>query len=50
MPGGTFTTHREYHKETIFDRKENKAFRSIGYPSTSYTLWMKTFSKFMKKR
>ena len=48
--GGTFTTHREYHEETIFDRKENKAFPSIGYPSASYSLGMKGFSKFMKKR
>jgi hypothetical protein len=48
--GGTFTTHREYHEETIFDRKENKAFPSIGYPSASYSLGMKGFSKFMKKK
>ncbi len=48
--GGTMTTHREYHEETIFDRKENKAFPSIGYPSASYSLGMKAFSKFMKKR
>ncbi|WP_276502718.1 hypothetical protein [Terrimonas pollutisoli] len=48
--GGTFTTHREYHEETIFDRKENKAFPSIGYPSASYSLGMKAFAKFMKKR
>lgn len=48
--GGTMTTHREYHEETIYDRKENKAFPSIGYPSASYSLGMKAFSKFMKKR
>ena len=48
--GGTMTIHREYHKETIFDRKENKAFPSIGYPSASYSLGMKAFAKFMKKR
>lgn len=48
--GGTMTTHREYHEETIFDRKENKALPSINYPSRSYSLGMKAFSKFMKKR
>ncbi len=48
--GGTMTTHREYHEETIFDRKENKAFPSIGYPSASYSLGIKAFAKFMKKR
>ena len=48
--GGSFTTHREYHQETIIDRKEGKAFPAIGYPSASYSLGMKGFSKFMKKR
>src|SRR5688500_18904446 len=43
--GPTMTTHREYHEETIFDRKNNKAFPSIGYPSASYSLGMKGFSK-----
>ena len=48
--GGTMTTHREYHEETIIDRKLNSAFPSIGYPSASYSLGMKAFAKFMKKR
>lgn len=48
--GGAMTIHREYHEETIFDRKKNKAFPSIGYPSASYSLGMKAFAKFMKKR
>jgi hypothetical protein len=47
--GGMQTTHREYHEETIYDRKTNKAFPSLGYPSASYSLGMKGFSKYMKK-
>lgn len=48
--GGSMTTHREYHEETIFDRKENKALPSFNYPTRSYSLGIKAFAKFMKTK
>jgi hypothetical protein len=48
--GGTMTTLREYHEETIYDRKTNKAFPSLGYPDASYSLGIKGCSKYMKNR